>query len=70
MFTFQQLNNACTNCTSFFIRKSKDDEGENIYLLFDGCGEQDGDPFEDLETLNDYITLNGDCREYLERHHA
>ena len=58
MYTFQQLNNACTNCTSFFIRKGKDADGELIYHLIDGCGEEYGDPFEELEDVEDYITNN------------
>ena len=65
MYTFQQLNNACTNCTSYFIRKARDEEGQTIYLLIDGCGDQDGDPFEELVDVEDYITNNSLVTEYL-----
>lgn len=67
MFTFQQLNNACTDCTSFFIRKGKDEEGETTYQLVDGCGDDHEDPFYDLFDLEVYIRNNEEVNEYLER---
>ena len=66
MYTFQQLNNACTNCTAFFIRKCKDEEGETTYQLVDGFGDAYQDPFYDLFDLQDYVMSNEEVREYLE----
>ena len=67
-YTFQQLNNALTNCTSFFLRKGKDEEGETTYHLLDGCGDQDGDPFYDLYDVQTYITNDQDVFNYLARY--
>lgn len=67
-YSFQQLNNALTNCTSFFLRKGKDEEGETTYHLLDGCGDQDGDPFYDLYDVQAYITNDQDVFNYLARY--
>jgi hypothetical protein len=67
-YTFQQLANALDSCSSFWAKKSKDEEGNVIYLLMDGCGEQHGEAFEELIDLQDYITNNQDCFDYLYRH--
>ena len=67
-YSFQQLNNALTNCTSFFLRKGKDEEGETTYHLLDGCGDQDGDPFYDLYDVQTYITNDQDVFNYLARY--
>ena len=67
-YTFQQINNALTNCSSFFLRKGKDEQGETTYHLLDGCGDQDGDPFYELIDVVDYITNNSDVEAYLVRH--
>ena len=67
-YSFQQLNNACSNCTSFFIRKGKDEEGETTYQLIDGCGDDYQDPFYDLFDVQDYITNNEQVQEYLINH--
>ena len=69
-YTFQQLNNALTNCTSYFLRKDKDEDGETIYRLLDGCGDQDGDPFDDLIDVTDYVTNDSDVFNYLSRHYC
>tara|TARA_R100000734_G_scaffold3014_1_gene2822 strand:- start:368 stop:589 length:222 start_codon:yes stop_codon:yes gene_type:complete len=66
-YTFQQLNNALTNCTSFFLRKGKSEDGETTYHLLDGCGDQDGDPFTDLYDVQAYITNDQDVFDYLAR---
>ena len=67
-YTFQQLNNALTNCTSFFLRKGKDEDGDTTYHLLDGCGDQDGDPFTDLYDVQAYITNDQDVFNYLARY--
>ena len=67
-YTFQQLNNSLTNCTCYFLRKDKDEDGETIYRLLDGCGDQVGDPFEDLIDVTDYVTNDSDVLNYLSRH--
>ncbi len=69
-YTFQQLNNALTNCTSHFLRKDKDEDGETIYCLLDGCGDQDGDPFYDLIDVQDYVTNNKEVFDYLYRYNV
>lgn len=69
-FTFQQLNNACTNCTAFFIRKGKDEEGETTYQLVDGCGDDFQDPFYDLSDVQDYIMNNDEVKQYLTQQYS
>lgn len=66
-YTFQQLNDACINCTSFFIRKGKDADGETTYQLIDGCGDHYEDPFYELVDVQNYITQDQDCFDYLYR---
>ena len=66
-YTFQQLNNALTNCTSYFLRKDKDEDGETIYRLLDGCGDQGGEPFDDLVDVTDYVPNDTDGVNYLSR---
>ncbi len=71
MYTFQQLNNALTNCTSYFARKQYDHSEEcTMYTLHDGCGDQDGDPFYDLEDLELYVLNNDEVNDYLVRQYA
>lgn len=64
-FSFTQLYNAVTECTSFMLVQSKDEEGETIYLLLDGCGDIDGEPFYDLFDVEDYISNNEEVNDYL-----
>ena len=64
-YTFNQLNDAVTNCTSYYLQQSKDEEGETIYLLIDGCGDQDGDPFYELFDVEDYVCNNDEVHDYL-----
>jgi len=64
---FQLYADAITNCTSYWLKKDKDDEGETIYCLIDGCGDQDGDPFYDLIDVADYIFNNEDVYDYVQR---
>jgi hypothetical protein len=61
---FDQLRDAVLECTSYDLvqRFSEDDE---VYVLIDPYGDQDGDPFYDLDDVFDYITNNADVEAYL-----
>ena len=63
-FTFEQLNEALMACTSYELKQHFDDEHDD-YVLIDAYGDQDGDPFYDLEDVYDYITNNDQVNEYL-----
>jgi hypothetical protein len=46
-------------CTSYdLVQRFSDDEDE--YVLIDPYGDQDGDPFYDIEDVVDFITNNAD----------
>lgn len=63
-FTFDQLRDAVQECTSYdLIQRFSDDEDE--YVLIDPYGDQDGEPFYDLEDVVDFITNNSDVDRYL-----
>ena len=68
MYNFQQLNDALLNCTPFYLTKERNEEGGLAYALRDGCGDQDGDLFDELIDVTDYVTNNKDCADYLTRH--
>ena len=63
-YSFDQLRDAVRECTSYDLvqRFSEDDE---VYVLIDPYGDQDGDPFYDLDDVYDYITNNADVDAYL-----
>ena len=63
-FTFEQLKDAVQECTGYDLVQRFDDEHDE-YLLIDAYGDQDGDPFYDLEDVYDYITNNDQVNEYL-----
>ena len=63
-FTFEQLKDAVQECTSYELVQHFDDEHDE-YVLIDAYGDQDGDPFYDLEDIYDYITNNDQVNEYL-----
>jgi hypothetical protein len=65
IYTFNQLQAAISSCTSFYLRQLKDEDGELAYALLDGCGDQEGDLFYDLEDVADYISNNAEVDEYL-----
>lgn len=65
MFTFAQIKDALTGCTSFDIQKTLDEDGEWVFALIDPFGDQDGDPFPDLESVVDYISNDEQVDEYL-----
>ena len=62
---YQQLSDALTNCTAFSLKLSKDEDGDTVFCLMDGCNEQDGDPFPDLAELEHYIRNNEEVEQYL-----
>ena len=64
-YTFNQLNDAVTNCTSYYLQQSKDEDGKTIYLLIDGCGNQSGNPFYDLFDVEDYVCNYDEVHDYL-----
>ena len=63
-FTFEQLKDAVQECTGYDLVQHFDDEHDE-YLLIDAYGDQDGDPFYDLEDVYDYITNNDQVNDYL-----
>lgn len=65
MYTFAQLRGALLECTSYDL-KTVIEEGDTYYALIDGCGDQDGDLFEDLFDVTDYITNNDQVSDYLD----
>lgn len=64
---FQLYSNACTNCTSHWLQRTEDRNHETIYLLRDGCGDVEGDPFYDLDDVEDLISNDPDVAEYINR---
>ena len=67
MFTFDVLRDAVRECTSYdLVQRFSDDEDE--YVLIDPYGDQDGDPFYDLEDVVDFITNNSQVEDYLDNY--
>ena len=67
MFSFDVLRDAVRECTSYdLVQRFSDDEDE--YVLIDPYGDQDGDPFYDLEDVEDYITNNSQVEDYLDNY--
>jgi len=62
---YQLLCDALTNFTPYMLQKSKDEYGDTIYWLLDGCGDPDGDYFESLIDVEDYICNNVDIETYI-----
>ena len=63
-FTFDQLRDAVQDCTSYELVQRMGDDYEE-YVLIDGCGDQDGDPFYELEDVEDFIRNNDQVDQYL-----
>jgi hypothetical protein len=63
---YQLLCDALTNFTPCMLQKSKDEYGDTIYWLLDGCGDPDGDYFESLIDVEDYICNNVDVETYID----
>ena len=64
-YTFNQLNEAITSCTSFYLTRETDEDGDQAFALRDGCGDQDGDLFDDLYDVQSYVTDNQDVFNFL-----
>jgi hypothetical protein len=64
-YTFQQLKDSLNECTSYDLQHYVDEDGEMGYILIDPYGDQDGDPFYDLDDVTDFITNNDQVDEYL-----
>ena len=68
MLTFDVLRYAVTSCTAYDLEEAHliDDDGDRtVWALIDPCGDQDGDDFETLEDVYDYITNNDQVAEFL-----
>lgn len=60
------LRNALMECTGYDLQLTFDDTDDaNVYALIDPYGEQDGDTFETLEDVYDYITNNDQIVDYI-----
>jgi hypothetical protein len=65
-FTFDDLRAAVQDCTSYDLVQRFNDDGEEYeYILLDGCGDADGEPFYDLSDVEDFIRNNDDVDRYL-----
>ena len=63
-FTFDELRSAVQDCTSYdLVQRMGDDYDE--YVLVDPYGDQDGDPFYELEDVESFIRANDDIDAYL-----
>ena len=66
-YSFQQINNALTNCTCFYLTKETTADGP-AFALRDGCGDVEGELFDDLYDVQAYVTENQDVFDYLYRY--
>ena len=64
-YSFIQLKDAVESCTSYTLEQTINKEREVIYLLRDGCGDLDGDPFYDLIDVEDYVCNNDEVHDFL-----
>ena len=63
-YTFDQLRDAVQDCTSYeLVQRFGDDYDE--YVLIDPYGDQDGDPFYELEDVESFIRNNDAVDQYL-----
>ena len=68
MYTYDQLRDAVQECTSYDLiqRFNEASDGEEYeYVLLDGCGEVDGEPFYDLSDVESFIRNNEQVDAYL-----
>jgi len=66
-YSFQQINNALTNCTCFYLTKETTADGP-AFALRDGCGDVEGDLFDRLYDVQAHVTENQDVFDYLYRY--
>lgn len=64
MYSFDQLQLAVQECTSYDLVQRFDDDVDE-YVLIDPYGDQDGEPFYDLYDVYDFITNNDQVANYL-----
>ncbi len=64
---FDLLKEACQECTSFSLVKGRDEDKERLYILVDGCGDQFGDPFYELDDVENYVMNNSEIAELLSK---
>jgi len=65
-YTFDLLRSAVLNCTSFdLIMVDNEETDEYEYYLIDGCGDQYGEAFHDLDDVADFISNNEEVDQYL-----
>jgi hypothetical protein len=67
-YTYDQLRDAVQDCTSYDLIQVFDDDHDE-YILVDAFGDQDGDPFTELDDVLDFITNNKQVEEYLDELH-
>lgn len=65
-YTYKQLRDALQEVTGYDLEKVRTGDGYLSYALVDGCGDQDGDLFDELDDVADYITNNIGVQQYLE----
>ena len=63
-YTYSQLREAVQECTSYDLVQVFDDDHDE-YILIDPYGDQDGDAFQYLDDVVDFITNNKQVEEYL-----
>ena len=63
-FTFDDLRAAVQDCTSYDLVQRMGDDYEE-FVLVDPYGDQDGDPFYELEDVESFIRNNDEVDAYL-----
>jgi hypothetical protein len=67
MYSFDQLQDAVRSCTSYdLIQRFSDADDIDEYVMIDPFGDQDGDPFYDLDDVIYYVTGNDQVNKYLQ----
>lgn len=64
-YTFDQIKEAVNECTGYDLVMKIDEFDDPGYALIDGCGDQDGDLFYELDDVLDYVTNNDQVADYL-----
>ena len=63
-YSFDDLQAAVQDCTGYSLVQRMGDDYEE-YALIDPFGDQDGDPFYELEDVESFIRANDDIDAYL-----